>query len=59
MALVENRIRTKNHFIELARFTLFLFKKLYISTLKFFKRLYGQKQRELKHILASFFRTVE
>jgi hypothetical protein len=32
---------------------------LYISALKFFKRLYGQKQRELKHILASFFRTVE
>lgn len=30
MALVENRIRTKNHFIELARFTLFLFKKFCI-----------------------------
>ena len=31
---------------------------MYISALKFFKRLYGQKQREIKHILASFFRTV-
>ncbi|MCC8460405.1 MAG: rod shape-determining protein MreC [Candidatus Megaira endosymbiont of Carteria cerasiformis] len=30
MALIENRIRTKNHFIELARFTLFLFKKFCI-----------------------------
>ena len=30
MALIENRIRTKNHFIELTRFTLFLLKKFCI-----------------------------
>ena len=27
MALIENRVKTTNHFIELARFTLFLFKR--------------------------------
>ena len=32
----------------------YFFKSCILAPLKFFKRLYGQKQRELKHILASF-----